>query len=64
VAEAVSGGNVSPDVSGYFAHLSVIHAAPRWLWSALVEKLIADDLTVAVTKRLVAAFKDLADPPA
>src|SRR4051812_43521905 len=55
VAEAVScQGNVSPDLTRYFIHLTSIHPAPRWLWAALVEKLVADDLSVIETRQLVA----------
>jgi ParB/RepB/Spo0J family partition protein len=60
VAEAVA--HVRHDLSGYFRHLTEIHPAPRWLWSALVEKLVADDLTVNDTRRLVAVYKNVAEP--
>src|SRR3954451_12321082 len=32
-----------PEIFGYFVHLAVIHAAPKWLWSALVEAVTAGD---------------------
>ena len=36
-AEVANLGNVShDDLSGHFASLAVIHAAPEWLWAALV----------------------------
>ena len=36
----------------YFRHLTEIHAAPQRLWTALVRKLVAEDLTVEQTRRL------------
>jgi ParB-like chromosome segregation protein Spo0J len=56
VAEAVP--YVWNELSKVFSHLIEVHAAPRWLWSALVEKLIADDLSVVATKHLVASVRD------
>lgn len=46
------------DPSDYFMGLSVIHPAPRWLWSALVSKMVADGLTVEATRKMVAGVKD------
>jgi hypothetical protein len=37
-----------------FKTLVEIHAAPRWLWSALVSRMIAEGLTVDTTGELVA----------
>lgn len=37
VAETVA--HMGNDISGYFRHLTEIHAAPRWLWPALVAAL-------------------------
>ena len=39
VAQAVP--HVGRDLSNYFRHLTEIHAAPKWLWSALVERLVS-----------------------
>jgi ParB/RepB/Spo0J family partition protein len=60
VAEAVP--YVWNELSKVFSHLIEVHAAPRWLWSALVEKLIADDLSVVATKHLVASVRELPVP--
>jgi hypothetical protein len=48
VAEACP--NIGTSLSEHFASLSVIHAAPRWLWPALVEKMVADGMTVEATR--------------
>ena len=39
-------------------NLAEIHAAPQWLWTALVQQMIADSWTVATTREKVSAFKD------
>lgn len=31
-------------------NLAELHASPRWLWAALVAKMLADSWTVAVTR--------------
>ena len=45
-------------------NLSEIHAAPNWLWSALVRQMVESGWTVQVTRDKVGAFKDVADSPA
>lgn len=45
-------------------NLAEIHAAPRWLWAALVEAMTVNEWTVAVTRQKVAAVKDVPDPAA
>lgn len=40
-------------------NLAEIHAAPEWLWSALVNQMLADQWTVAKTREKVAAFKEI-----
>lgn len=40
-----------------------IHAAPQWIWSALVKQMIESSWTVAVTRDKVAAFKEVGEPP-
>jgi ParB/RepB/Spo0J family partition protein len=62
VREAVP--HVGYELSGYFRHLTEIHAAPRWLWPALVENLVSEDLTVAETREAVSSLKDFPEPPA
>lgn len=44
-------------------HLREIHAAPFWLWPAMVAKLVVDGLTVEATRRIVERFKKLVPPP-
>ena len=46
-----------------WSQLSVIHAAPNWLWSALVKQMVESGWTVQVTRDKVGAFKEVADPP-
>jgi hypothetical protein len=48
-------GTIDPD---NWRHLAEIHTAPEWLWSALVSRMVADDLTVEATRKLVAGVKD------
>ena len=36
-------------------NLAEIHAAPQWLWTALVQQMIADSWTVATTREKVSA---------
>ncbi|UHC14453.1 hypothetical protein LRS73_18060 [Methylobacterium currus] len=62
VAETVA--RVGHDLTGRSKALVGIHAAPRWLWPALVERLVTEGLTVEVTRKLVADLKDVAAPPA
>ena len=45
-------------------NLAEIHAAPQWLWSALVKAMLEAGWTVATTRDKVGAFKDAAEPPA
>ena len=62
-AEVFSQANAAADLKDHAKHLAEIHAAPRWLWPALVEKLLAEDLTVNDTKRLVAEYKTMESAP-
>ena len=50
------------DFEGRYKHLYEIHAAPQWLWSALVKQMIESGWTVQVTRDKVGAFKEVADP--
>jgi len=45
------------DVSDGWVRLSIIHAAPAWLWSALVAKMLEGQWTVATTRQMVANVK-------
>lgn len=40
-------------------NLAEIHAAPKWLWSAMVEKMIEDGWTVQTTREKVGKVKDI-----
>ena len=44
-------------------NLAEIHAAPQWLWTALVRQMIADSWTVATTREKTSAFKECPSPP-
>ena len=44
-------------------HLAEIHAAPNWLWTALVKQMIESSWTVQTTREKVGALKDIAEPP-
>lgn len=60
VADAVA--DVGNDLTACFSQLVEIHAAPRWLWPALVEKMVADGMTVEATRKMVAGVKEAAEP--
>lgn len=47
----------------HWRNLAEIHAAPEWLWTALVHQMVADHWTVAATREKVKAVKDIAEPP-
>ena len=61
VIEAVP--HMRNDLTGYFRHLTEIHAAPRWLWPALVSALVTNEWTVEATRKAVSVLKDIAEPP-
>lgn len=44
-------------------NLAEIHAAPQWLWTALVQQMIESSWTVQTTRDKVGALKDIAEPP-
>ena len=48
------------DLCDNWSQLTVIHAAPSWLWYALVQQMIEDSWTVAATREKVASFYSLA----
>lgn len=58
VASACPLGWTRPDAK----HLSEIHAAPSFLWPALVEAAAAEDWTVERVRKAVAAVKDAPAP--
>jgi protein gp37/ParB-like chromosome segregation protein Spo0J len=45
-------------------NLAEIHAAPQWLWPALVEKMTSEAWTVATTREKVGRCKEWQEPPA
>ena len=58
----------TPDLADRWRHLAEIHAAPAWLWSALVEAMLPnkDDpkgWTVEATQKQVGRFTKLPAPP-
>jgi ParB/RepB/Spo0J family partition protein len=65
-AEVASVGPHGPtaDLAPYYRHLAEIHVAPRWLWPALVERLLRPDtLSVAAVKELVGPLKAVCRKP-
>jgi ParB-like chromosome segregation protein Spo0J len=63
VATAVP--DIGHDLSSRFSQLVEIHAAPEWLWRALVAALLEKRWTVEQTRSAVAWLKDLpSDDPA
>ena len=44
---------LDPETNRTF-HLSEIHAAPQWLWTALVKQMIESSWTVQVTRQSIA----------
>ena len=47
------------DITDSWRNLAEIHAAPKWLWAALVEKMIEDAWTVQTTREKVGKVKDV-----
>jgi len=45
-------------------NLAEIHAAPEWLWSALVKQMIESSWTVQLTRDKVKQYKEIDAPPA
>lgn len=48
-------------VKDSWRNLAEIHAAPEWLWAALVARMIADGWTVETTRKQVSAMRDFPD---
>ncbi len=57
VAETVA--HMRDDIGGHWRALSVVHSAPRWLWPALVSRLVADSWTVEAARREAQRLKDI-----
>lgn len=51
------------DAQANWSQLSQIHAAPKWLWRAMVGAMLQNSWTVAVTREQVAKYKDIGDVP-
>ncbi len=49
VADAVV--HVYDDLTSHFRSLTEIHSSPRWLWPALVARMVGDSLTVEATRK-------------
>ena len=54
VAEACA--DVGANLTDRFSQLVEVHAAPRWLWPALVEHQLAEGATVDAMRRVVAGL--------
>ena len=61
VYEAVSHQRETADIPPA-THLAEIHAAPRWLWHALVEKLETESLMVVRLRDIVSELKGVPEP--
>jgi ParB-like chromosome segregation protein Spo0J len=61
VADAVP--DIRNDITAFFSQLVAIHAAPRWLWPALVSRMVDEGWTVEATRKTVAGAKDAPEPP-
>ncbi len=62
VADSLS-TDVESDLPKRWRALSEIHAAPKWLWPALVSRLVAKGWTVEIARREAQKVKDVAEPP-
>ncbi len=54
--------NGEHDLSKQFLTLVEIHAAPEWLWSALVAAMVESEWSVEQTRKQVARFKGAPEP--
>lgn len=52
------------EVADSWRNLAEIHAAPNWLWSALVKQMIESSWTVQLTRDKVKQYKEIDAPPA
>lgn len=50
-------------VRDLWSQLAEIHAAPHWLWTALVKAMVESGWTVQVTRDKVKQYKDVDSPP-
>lgn len=51
------------DMRDCWRNLAEIHAAPQWLWAALVQAMVADGWTVQKTRERVAQCREWKAPP-
>lgn len=51
------------DLAAQWSALVSLHSAPRWLWRALVARLVAESWTVKDAKNQSVKFKDVSEPP-
>ncbi len=56
-------GQSAADLQEFPRHLAEMHSAPRWLWPALVSRLVADTWTVEAARREAQKLKDIPEPP-
>jgi hypothetical protein len=47
----------------YWQHLTAIHAAPKWLWPALVKALQTERWTAETTRKNVQTVSETPEPP-
>lgn len=51
------------DLAAQWSALAAIHLAPRWLWRALVSRLVAEGWTVDTARREAQKLKEVTEPP-
>ncbi len=61
--QVMSVAHVCNDARDSWRNLAEIHAAPQWLWSALVAQMIEGEWTVATTRQMVGNYKTAEQPP-
>ena len=55
--EVLNSWDVPTDLPTDWMHYRYIHAAPEWLWKALVEKMTTEAWTVATTRAFESHFR-------
>jgi hypothetical protein len=54
---------IAEQLARRWQHLAAVHAAPRWLWPALVAGLLEDGWTVEDARKNAQKFKGVEAPP-
>ncbi len=51
------------EMSAQWSALAALHSAPRWLWRALVSRLVSEGWTVETARREAQKLKETGEPP-